>query len=609
MKFFRLCLILLSLSSSVLKAQTPQTYTPANAHSHNDYEQQFPFELAYKQGFGSIEADVYAVNDSLFVAHDRKDIRSDRSLISLYLKPIHDLLQQHHGKIYKNSDQELQLLIDLKTDGALTIPILVKELKNFPALTAPGCPVKIVLSGSTPAPADFDQYPDYILYDGRPEITYTASQLKRVGLISQAFYKYSKWNGKGVLTDEDKRKVNEVIEKVHSQGKKIRLWATPDAVNPWKMLMNLGLDYINTDHVQELGAYLKGREKAEFTNAVPHSLYTPTYKNNDQRSRVKNVILLIGDGMGLAQIHAGLTANHGALNLTQLLNIGFSKTASADSYITDSAAGATAMATGHKTHNRGIGVDATFKAVDNLPEMLKSKGVKTALISAGDITDATPAAFYAHQPFRDYNRQIAHDYLRSPVEILIGGNYDLFHREKVLDSLQLMGFQTSNRWADLPSLKAPFVLLDDSKTTSIQKGRGDFLSSAFKASVDRLKTEPNGFFLMAEGAQIDYGGHGNNVGYVASEMLDFDTLVGEALRFADTNGETLVVITADHETGGLTLLDGDFEKGYVDGQFSTNDHTAIMVPVFAYGPHSLDFRGVYENTEIFQRIKKLLLQK
>ncbi|MCD8538543.1 MAG: alkaline phosphatase [Leadbetterella sp.] len=110
---------------------------------------------------------------------------------------------------------------------------------------------------------------------------------------------------------------------------------------------------------------------------------------------------------------------------------------------------------------------------------------------------------------------------------------------------------------------------------------------------------------MAEGAQIDYGGHANELPYVVTEMLDFDRLVGEALRFADSNGETLVIVTADHETGGLTLLDGDTKRGYVDGQFSTTDHTGVMVPVFAYGPHSLDFRGIFPNTDINRRLLKI----
>ncbi len=600
MKYFLFFL----LAVTTVKAQTPFPYTTAHAHSHNDYEQKFPFESAYNAQFGSIEADVYAINDTLYVAHDRKDIDKSRTLSKLYFEPIAKLLNQNKGLIYKGSKQELQLLIDLKTAGDITIPVLERELRKFPALVAPNSPVKIVLSGSTPAPDQFYKYPDFIFFDGRTGVNYTSEQLKKVGLISQAFYKYSVWNGKGVLTDQDKAKVQKVISEVHQTGKKIRLWATPDQANAWKMLMNLGLDYINTDHVEDLGLYLKGREKAEFANPNPHTLYKPAYRNNDKLGKVKNVILLIGDGMGLAQIHAGLTANHGNLNLMQFLNIGFSKTASSDSYITDSAAGGTAMASGHKTRNRAIGVDSNFVSVPSLPEKLKIKNIKSAIISAGDITDATPASFYAHQPYRDYEKQITHDYLKSPVEILIGGGYQMFKKEGVLDSLQSLGINTSGNWADLNTIKPPFVLLKD-KVVSMEKGRGDFLTSSFLRSIELLKNEKNGFFMMAEGAQIDYGGHSNKVSYVATEMLDFDKLIGEAMKFADANGETLVIVTADHETGGLTLLDGNFNNGYVDGQFSTNDHTAIMVPVFAYGPHSLDFRGVYENTEIFTKIWRI----
>ena len=121
-----------------------------------------------------------------------------------------------------------------------------------------------------------------------------------------------------------------------------------------------------------------------------------------------------------------------------------------------------------------------------------------------------------------------------------------------------------------------------------------------------LKDSPKGFFMMAEGSQIDYGGHANNLAQVITENADFDRMVGDALRFADADGETLVIVTADHETGGLTLTDGNIGKGYVLGNFSTNDHTGTPVPVFAYGPHAGDFRGVYSNTEIFYKILSLI---
>jgi alkaline phosphatase len=583
-------------------AQHVPAYTTAQAHSHNDYEQKIPFYLAYHQYFGSVEADVFLKNDTLFVAHEAADMKPSRTLSSLYLNPLAEVIRENKGKLFTDSDQSMQLLIDLKTSAAQTMPALVAELEKYKAILAPKGPVKIVLSGNTPAPAEFGNYPDYIYYDGRPGISYTPAQLERIGLISQAFPNYTRWKGKGVLTKDEKVKIEKVISEVHEKGKKIRFWATPDHINAWKMLMNLGIDYINTDKVQELGSYLKRRKNSEYTSTEAYIPYKPTYRNNDSRTQVDNVILLIGDGMGLAQIYSGITANRGDLNLTQFLNIGFSKTSASDSYITDSAAGGTAMATGQKTRNRAIGVDSNFVAVPSLADKLRPMGIKTGIISAGSVTDATPAAFYGHQPYREMEKEIAHDYLGSSVDVLIGGGSRYFRQGKIADSLQLKGIMYSEKWSELPKMKAPFVMLDDSKTVSVKKGRGEFLVPAFNKTFETLQSGKKGTFIMAEGAQIDYGGHANIVSYVVSEMLDFDKLVGEALRLADSNGKTLVIVTADHETGGLTLLDGDLRKGYVDGHFSTSDHTAVMVPVFAYGPHSLDFRGVYENTEIYNKI-------
>jgi len=111
---------------------------------------------------------------------------------------------------------------------------------------------------------------------------------------------------------------------------------------------------------------------------------------------------------------------------------------------------------------------------------------------------------------------------------------------------------------------------------------------------------------MAEGAQIDHGGHNNDLAYVIRETLDFDQAVGEALKFVDQNKETLLIVTADHETGGLTLIGGNVSKGEVYGNFSTPDHTGVPVPVFAYGPGAEAFSGVYENTAIFDKMLKAL---
>lgn len=589
-------------------AQSSRIYTTAQAHSHNDYEQTIPFWQAYDQQFGSIEADVHARNGKLYVAHDSASVRTNRTLEALYIEPIVQKVQDNKGKIYAGSDTPLQLLVDLKTPASQTLPLLVKALAIYPAVFGPGGPVRVVVSGNIPAPDQFSKYPDWLYFDGRPEVSYTAAQLKHVGLISQDLTHYTRWNGKGLIVKAEREKIQAVIQQVHSQGKKVRFWATPDNINSWKTLMNLGVDYINTDHLASIGRFLSSRQSAEYQNPTVQPVYQPTYRNNDARSLVKNVILLIGDGMGLTQIYAGLTANRGNLTLAQVLNIGFSKTSSADSYITDSAAGGTAMATGKKTNNRAIGVDSTGKPVPAIPALIKKWGMPSGLISSGPATDATPAAFYAHQPDRMFEREIAADFLRDPVQIMIGGSYRYFNETKVLDTLRQRGYQTGSSFAKLNTLKPPFVLLDDSAVVSIHQGRRDFLTTSLRKTIAELQPDKKGFFIMVEGAQIDYGGHANDMRYVVQEMLDFDQAIGEALRFADSNGETLVLVTADHETGGLSLLDGDLKRGYVDGNFSTNDHSGVMVPVFAYGPHSLDFRGVYENTEIQHKIISILKQ-
>jgi alkaline phosphatase len=584
-------------------ASAQAQYTAANAHSHNDYLQPAPFEAAFARNFGSIEADVFEKDGELFVAHTAAEISSGRTLRALYLEPMLARIKEQKG-IFGESKQSLQLLIDFKTAGVPTMQALIQQLEKYPEITS-SPKVQIVISGSRPGPELWNNYPAYILFDGVPSQTYTTGQLQRIPLFSDNFRSYTQWNGKGYLVPEDLEKVQSVLKKVHGMQKKFRFWATPDEVNAWKTMINLGVDYINTDKVEGLADYLRKRVQAQYQATAPHKVYTPSYRNNDKTSKVKNVILLIGDGMGLAQIYAGYTANFGELNLFKLLNIGFSKTASFNNYITDSAAGGTAMASGKKTHNRAVGVDAVSAPLPNIPDLIAPLGMQSALISCGDITDATPGAFYGHNKERSMNAAIAKDFLQSPVSILIGSGGK--HFLPIREQLEQKGYSFSTSLSALDTIRSKkFVVLADSAGLSIQKGRGDFLVRAFRKATQTLSGGKKGFFLMEEGAQIDHGGHLNSVPYLTTEMLDFDQAVGEALRFADSNGETLVIITADHETGGLSLLDGDIKKGYVDGQFSTSDHTAIMVPVFAYGPHSMDFRGVYENTELFEKIMRII---
>ncbi len=600
---FKYLLTLCCLTAWLLPAGAQ--YTTGNAHSHNDYLQARPFALAFEKGYGSIEADVFERNGELYVAHTAAEIDTARTLRRLYLQPLQQMLEEKKG-VFGESKQVLQILIDFKTAGVPTMQALLQQLQAFPAVTAHPR-VQLVISGSRPDVSLWSSYPPYIYFDGLPAVQYTAEQLQRIPLFSDNFRNYTQWNGKGSLVKEDKAKIDAVLGKVHGLQKKFRFWATPDEVNAWKTMINLGVDYINTDKVDELANYLQRRVQAQYQATAPHPVYTPKYRNNDGNTRVKNVILLIGDGMGLAQIYSGYTANFGHLNLFQLLNIGFSKTSSSNSYITDSAAGATAMASGKKTNNRYIGVDATGVRLPAIPDLIAPMKMASGLISSGDITDATPAAFYGHVKDRSMSKEIAQDFLHSPVNLMIGAGGK--HFTAIGGQLQAKGYRYATQLSALDTIRGNrYLVLADSAALTMQKGRGDFLQRSLKKALQTLSPQKEGFFLMLESAQIDWGGHANSVPYLTTEMLDFDRTIGAALEFADSNGETLVIVTADHETGGLSLLDGSISKGYVDGAFSTTDHSGILVPVFAYGPRSMSFRGVYENTAIFEKIMQAIRQ-
>lgn len=589
-----------------------QEYSSSNIHSHNDYASPLPFYGAYSNETGVIEADVFLVNNELFVAHTAQEIALENSLKSLYLEPLSSKLKNLGGKAYP-SGKPLILMIDVKSDAESTLKAIVQQLKIFPEISS-NKNIKVVISGNRPLPAQWAAYPEFIYFDGRLTENYSPEQLSRVEMISEDLKNITIWNGKGVLTQADLQKIQTAIKKVHDQHKKIRFWATQDNVNTWMTLMNLKVDFIGTDTVSALTEFIKNIKTTFYQNTEFHTAYIPKNALAFAKKKPKNIILLIGDGMGLAQIYAGYTANKGQLSLFNIPTQGLSITKSSDSYITDSAAGGTAMATGHKTNNRFIGVDEIGKPLKLITQQLAKKNYKTAIISAGNITDATPAAFYAHQPERTYSEPIAYDFLSNPSDILIGGGLKEFKaRKDGKDLTQLLiekGYSFSDKFSSLDTIKnAKIVVLDDAAVVSINDGRGDFLAKSLAKATNTFSKTKNPFFIMAEGAQIDHGGHKNDLEYVVREMLDFDQLIGKAMEFVDKNPETLLIVTADHETGGLSLIDGSITKGYVQGSFSTNDHTAVPVPVFAYGPGAQNFSGVYQNTEIYTKIMEALFFK
>jgi len=346
---------------------------------------------------------------------------------------------------------------------------------------------------------------------------------------------------------------------------------------------------------------------------------TKTVTTSSAKNVAKNVIFLIGDGMGTTQITAGMLANDNTLHLERCPIVGLSKTAAAGSVITDSAAGATAFSIGKKTYNGAIGIDADGVSHSTILEDLGRSGYATGLISTSNITHATPASFYAHQEKRSMYYSIAADMVDSPVNVFVGGGRIHFvdrtnpDRGAVDDrniekELVDKGFTFVN---SLDALSAEegnvgyFISEDHPK--SIIDGRSDILPRSIKPVATKLDAmSDKGFFMVVEGSQIDWGGHANEHDYIVTEMIDFDKAVGQAIDFAEADGNTLVLITADHETGGYGLQSVDRDYSKMEGAFTTGGHTATMVPVFAYGPGSEHFSGTYENTDIYHRLIKAL---
>ena len=345
-------------------------------------------------------------------------------------------------------------------------------------------------------------------------------------------------------------------------------------------------------------------------------LKTTTNKVSTSTKKVKNIILLIGDGMGLSQVSASQFYNKKTSNFERFPVIGLTKTSSTSDLITDSAAAATAFASGIKTYNGALGVNTDTLAVKTIVEEISKIGISTGIISTSSIVHATPAAFYTHTKKRSMYEDIASQLVSSDIDFFAGGGINYFNDRKdkrnLILELEKKGFSINTE--SLPKNTKPVLnkkqgyLLAPNGMPKMLDGRGEFLTNATKLAIESLSSNEEGFFLMIEGAQIDWGGHDNDADYLISELIDFDNTIGVALDFAKLNGETLVIVTADHETGGFTLAqdNGDYNK--IKPVFSTDGHSATMVPVFAKGPNAEDFGGIYEDTAIYNKMKSLFFE-
>lgn len=634
--------LLLALALTCCGAAAAQP--PVLIHSHNDYAQRVPFYQAYAQQVSSIEADVFLHDGQLLVGHDVEDLRADMTFEALYVEPIVTLFARNGGRAFRDSDQTLQLMVELKSETDPTLRAVAALLGRWPEVFDPEvnpAAVRVAVTGRVPAPEAFDRYPRFLGFDGAWDADYTPEQLERIALISTNFRDFSQWNGKGTIIPAEKERLEQVIDRAHEQGKPVRFWNAPEGTTVYYTFYDMGIDYINTDNPEVCAAFFadfgnknfrigecrtassgvtgtkrldrttrdfRGFQNDKLQLSEGIDTYRPTHRNDGGKGRIRNVIFLIGDGMGLSQITAAAYANCG-LTLMNFNYIGLQRNNALGAFTTDSAAGGSALATGERHANRHISMTEEGEAVPSLSDWFRGKGLPVGVVTLGNAVDATPTAFYGHSVERDNADELTRCLLDTPVDLLCGSGIRQFTERG--DGIDLIGELSKNyRFVrsidEINAAEGRVVCIDERMDEAAEESNLGLLAEATRAAIDKLQERGDkGFFLMVEGAKIDYAGHSRCLPGSVIEMLSFDLAVAEALKFADENGQTLVVVTADHETGGLVLLDGDEQSGRIMGVYTTDDHTPAMLPVFAYGPGADRFCGTYLNTEIARRIREL----
>ena len=348
-------------------------------------------------------------------------------------------------------------------------------------------------------------------------------------------------------------------------------------------------------------------------------------------NKAKNIILLISDGMSLTQVSSYRLLKGGPnerIAVDKFPVSGLVLTHSENAIVTDSASSATAFSTGRKTNNGALGLDKNNEVLENFTEIINRHGYVSSLISTSEITHATPAAYASHIDLRWKTDEISTQMMDSNVMTILGGGRHFFLPEE-------LGGKRSDGLNLLEQIKSSHTVLTEKKEletfdhSNLGKVVGLFADEALRdnekpdnhllepSSTEMLKFAINrsqqfnengcrGFFIMLEGSQVDWAGHANDMNYLKREMQDFDDAVALAYNYAQENNDTLVIATADHETGGLLIEPAsptDYTAPEVKFSFNTGigygSHTGVPVPVYAYGPGSENFTGTLDNTDIF----------
>lgn len=327
----------------------------------------------------------------------------------------------------------------------------------------------------------------------------------------------------------------------------------------------------------------------------------------------KNIIFIIGDGMGVNQISAHNYENKNHSYFEWFKHIGFQKTHSSDNLVTDSAASGTAMLSGHKTKNAMVGVTPDSVSVQSFFEEGKKRGYKAGFTVTSTVVHATPAVLYGHQVLRGNYDSIAEDMTNCDFDIMIGGGEKYFSATTKIskskkNKLKDKGYYVTRTKPSKKQLlqKEKIIWFTSDNDPSYALDGRTYLPESGVLAAEFLKQKSDkGFLLMIEGSQIDWALHANNTVKFLGEMEDFDKTIVRVLDFAMRDKETLVIVTGDHECGGLSIRTGKkFKNLKID--YTARRHTATMIPVFAFGPGAETFTGIYDNTEIYHKMRAVL---
>lgn len=326
----------------------------------------------------------------------------------------------------------------------------------------------------------------------------------------------------------------------------------------------------------------------------------------DESAPVKNIILLIGDGMGVNHIKAAELDKGDKLAMECMPYTAMVSTNSLDG-TTDSAAAATAMSTGVKTNNGRICVDKDGNNLETMCQFASAKGMKTGVAVTHVVCHATPAGFTANSESRDMYKAILMNQLDNGINVMFGGG-QTYYNSKLQTKLDDLGYQYISKASELDSLDESRNVLGMFKYEEQIAGFKPYLSTLSEKACSMLQND-NGFFLMVEGSLIDVEAAGLHMNLMLREMATFDGAIDACLNYAQNNPGTLVLVTADHETGGLTLPDNATKDDLSDSLFTSGgEHTSADVKIFAAGAQAdkLFSSDKIDNTDIAKLMRKVI---